>query len=171
MAIIRWNPWNIDRFFEDEWDLPTIPGISRLAGQGLNIYETDTNIIAEAALPGVPDNNIDVTIDEDGIVRVTGSYEETEEDKDRRRYYMSSMAQSFNYSFRLPKGANTQVEPSCELTNGVLKMTFPKTEKQAPKKIKISRGDTNQQQSQQQAQEQKSQEQQSQQQAQSGDIG
>ncbi len=137
MAIIRWNPWNIDRFFDDELDMPTFPGLSRLVGQGLNIYETDSEIIAEAALPGIPEDKIDITVDDDNVVRVTGSNETQEEDKNKRKYFMSSMLQTYNYTFRLPKNAASNQEPICEFDNGVLKMTFPKIEKQAPKKISI----------------------------------
>jgi HSP20 family molecular chaperone IbpA len=102
MAIIRWNPWNIDRFFEDDFDLPTIPGISRLMGQGLNLYETGDSIIAEAALPGVSEDKIDVTF-ENGVVRVTASIEEKQEEKEKRRYFMSSMTSSFNYFYQFSK--------------------------------------------------------------------
>lgn len=152
MAIIRWNPWNIDRFFEDDLDLPTIPALSRLAGQGLNIYESDNDVVVEAALPGVPEDKIDITIEDNGIARINGSYEETKEDKSKRKYYMSSMAQSYNYSFRLPKGINTEQDPVCEFNNGVLKMVFPKTEKKAPKKIKVQRKQQQSQEQQPQAQ-------------------
>jgi HSP20 family molecular chaperone IbpA len=152
MAIIRWNPWSMDRFFEEDWDLPTIPGLSRLVGQGLNIYEGDNDVVVEAALPGVSEDKIDVTIEDNGIARITGSYEETKEDKSKRKYYMSSMAQSYNYSFRLPKVINTEQDPVCEFNNGVLKMVFPKTEKKAPKKIKVQTKPKNIQSQQQQPQ-------------------
>lgn len=138
MAIIRWNPWNIQHILEDDWDFPTIPGISRMMGQGLNLYETEDAIIAEAALPGIPEDKIDVSIDE-GIVRVTASLDEKKEEKDKRRYFMTSMAQSYNYSFRLPQGVVGDEEPSAELDNGVLKLTFKKVQKAEPKKIKVAK--------------------------------
>lgn len=138
MAIIRWNPWNIDRFFEEDWDLPTIPGVSRLMGQGLNLYETEDALVAEAALPGISEDKIDVTF-ENGVVRVTGSAEERQEDKDKRRYFMSSMATSFNYSFRVPEGIVRDDEPEAEIEDGILKLTFKKAEKKEPKKIKVSK--------------------------------
>ncbi len=138
MAIIRWNPWNIDRFFEDDFDLPTIPGISRLMGQGLNLYETEDAVIAEAALPGVSEDKIDVTF-ENGVVRVTASIEEKTEEKEKRRYFMSSMTSSFNYSFRIPEGVVEANEPEAILEDGVLKLTFKKVVKKEPKKIKVSK--------------------------------
>lgn len=138
MAIIRWRPFDVGSIFDDDLDLPTIPGISNLMGQGLNIYETDEAIIAEAALPGVPEEKIDVTIDDDRV-RISGSREERKEEKDKRRYFMSSISDSYNYSFRLPKGTIKDVEPICELDNGVLCLTFPKMERKPPRKIKIAK--------------------------------
>lgn len=138
MAIIRWNPWNLRQMLDEDWDIPTIPGVSRLVGQGLNLYETDNAVVAEAAMPGIPDDRVDVTID-DGVVRVTGSYEEKSEDKGKRHYFMSSMAQSYNYSFRLPEGVKADKEPVCVLDEGVLKLRFEKAEKTPPKRIKVER--------------------------------
>lgn len=137
MAIIRWNPWSIDHFFEDNFDMPTIPGLSRIMGQGLNLYETHDAIVAEAALPGITEDKIDV-IFEDGIVRITGSTQDMPEDKGKRRYFMSSMASSFSYSFRIPEGVVEEEEPIAELQDGVLRLTFKKVEKKAPRKIKIA---------------------------------
>ncbi len=138
MPTIRWNPWNIDRFFADDWDLPTIPGISRLVGQGLNLYETDDAIVAEAAVPGVAEDGIDVSV-EDNVVRVNASAEEGKEDKTNRRYFMSSMNTSYNYAFRLPQGIVADQEPICELNEGVLTMTFKKIQKTPPKRLKITK--------------------------------
>ncbi|MDO8270123.1 MAG: Hsp20/alpha crystallin family protein [Candidatus Levybacteria bacterium] len=138
MAIIRWNPWNLDRVFEDDFEFPTIPGISKFMSQGLNLYETEDALVAEASVPGIPEDKIDVTF-EDGIVRVTGSSQQNEEDKTKKRYFMSSMATSFNYSFRIPEGIVRDNEPEAELENGVLKLTFKKAEKKEPRKIKVSK--------------------------------
>lgn len=138
MAIVRWNPWNLERFFEDDWELPTIPGISKLMGQGLNLYETEDAIVAEAAVPGMTEDKIDVTFD-NGIVRVTASAEEKKEEREKRRYFMSSMTSSYNYSFRIPEGVVRAQEPSAELEDGVLKLTFKKVEKKEPKKIKVTK--------------------------------
>lgn len=138
MAIIRWNPWNIDRFFEDDWDFPTLPGVSRLMGQGLNLYETEDSIVAEAAVPGIPEDKIHVTF-EDGVVRVSASYEESQEEKNKKRYFMSSMNTSYNYSFRIPEGLVKDREPSAEIEDGILRLSFPKVEKKEPKKIKVTK--------------------------------
>lgn len=136
MAIIRWNPWNLQDVFENDWDLPTIPGLSRLIGQGLNIYETEDEVVAEAAVPGIPEDNIDVTVEE-GVVRISGSVEDKKEEKGKRKYYMTNMNRSFNYLFRLPAGMVAEGEPACELQDGVLSLHFAKAKKAPPKKIKV----------------------------------
>lgn len=135
MAIIRWNPRSLSNLFDDDWEFPTFPGISRL-GQGLNLYETEDYLIAEAAMPGIKDEEIDITID-DNVVRITGLSEDKSEEKSKRRYFMSSMASSFNYSFRLPEGINQDEEPEAELIKGVLVVKFKKLAKTPPKKIKV----------------------------------
>jgi len=136
MALIRWSPWSIDRFFDEDWDIPTLPVLSRMAGQGLNLYETDEEVIAEAALPGIPEDRIDVSVD-DNIVRITASMEEKKEDKAKRRYFMSSLNASYNYAFRLPQGVVAEQEPKGELSDGVLTLIFSKVQKAPPKKLKI----------------------------------
>jgi HSP20 family molecular chaperone IbpA len=135
MAIIRWNPWSLSSLIDDDFEVPTFPGVSRL-GQGLNLYETEEEVVAEAILPGIPEDRIDVTID-DGVVRITGSSKEAQEEKTKRRYFMTSMASTYNYSFRLPEGVAGDKEPACEIQNGVLTMRFAKVQKAAPKKITV----------------------------------
>lgn len=135
MALIRWNPWNLQSMLEDDWEVPTVPGLSRILGQGMNIYETDSEVIAEIALPGISEDRIDVSID-DKVVRISATSETTQEDKAGRKYFMSSMAQSYNYSFRLPEGLE-EAEPNAVLQHGVLTLTFKKAAPVAPKKIKV----------------------------------
>lgn len=135
MTLIRWNPWNLQSMLEDDWDMPTVPGLSKILGQGMNIYESETEVVAEIALPGIPEDRIDVSID-NKVVRISAVSSQTEEDKSGRKYFMSSMAQSFNYSFRLPEGLDND-EPEASLQHGVLTLTFKKAAPVAPKKIKI----------------------------------
>lgn len=142
MALIRWNPWNLQSLLEDDWEMPTVPGLSRMLGQGMNIYETDGAVVAEIALPGISEDRVDVSVD-DKIVRISAASEQTQEDKTGRKYFMSSMAQNYNYSFRLPEGLEAESTPEATLADGVLTLTFKKAAPVAPKKIKvITKGST-----------------------------
>lgn len=136
MPNIRWTPWNLERFFEDDWDLPTIPGISRLVGQGLNLYETEKELVAEVAIPGVSEQGLDVTIDA-GIVRVVGS--RVQKDTTKQRTFMDTISSSYNYAFRLPQTVLTDQEPDIELSDGILTLRFAKVEKVPPKKLTVKK--------------------------------
>ena len=72
MAIIRWNPWNLDRMLDDDFEFPTIPGISKFMSQGLNLYETNDAIVAEAAIPGISEDKIDFI----SLTDMTSSFKE-----------------------------------------------------------------------------------------------
>lgn len=137
MTLIKWNPWNTPALFDDDWDLPSLSSLARF-DKGLNIYETDTTVVAEVSLPGVPEDKIDVSVNK-GVVRVSASMEERSEEKGKRKYYVSSMSQAFNYSFRLPEGLSDKEEPEASLENGVLTLTFKKAEVVPPKKLKITK--------------------------------
>ncbi len=138
MPIVRWNPWNISSFLDEDFELPTIPGLNSLS-QGLNLYETNDAFIGELAVPGVPENNIDVSID-NGVVRVSAARSESNEEKTRQRNIMTTLASSYNYSFRLPKDVMADKEPEASLEDGVLTLKFPKTAPHQPKRIKVIRG-------------------------------
>ena len=61
MAIIKWN-----RHYPSMWpsvfdeDVFNWPEIS--SDKGLNIYETDNDVVVEASLPGIPEDKVEVTI-------------------------------------------------------------------------------------------------------------
>lgn len=139
MAIIRWNrpmpsvwPSFFDEDFFNNW-----PEISTVE-KGLNIYETDENVIVEASVPGVPENKVDVSI-EGNVLTVSASHEETEEEKDQKTVvYKSSRQRSFTYSTNLPRMVDS-TSASAEVENGVVTITIPKTEEDKPKKIEVTK--------------------------------
>ena len=133
---LRWIPTNFSDFLDEELNLPTVPILNRLS-QGLNIYETDNLFVVQAAMPGVSEDNIDVTVSDNGIVSVTGNNQQQRQEQNQRKYYMSSLSESYNYSFKLPSDVVTTNEPACELDKGVLTLNFPKEQPAPPKKIKV----------------------------------
>ena len=53
-------------------------------GNLLRVYETDNNVIVEANVAGVPEDNIDVSV-EGGTVTIKAEYQETDETKKRKK--------------------------------------------------------------------------------------
>jgi len=136
MSISRWNPTSISSFFDDEFDFPAFTS-SRNISTGLNMYETDSEVVAEMAMPGVSEDKVDISMD-GRMVNVSSHIEEKKEEKDKKRYFVSSMSSRFNYSFRLPENVSGE-EPEATLTDGILTLTFAKRVNDAPKKIKVNK--------------------------------
>lgn len=105
------------------------------AKRGLNVYETDENIVVEAQLPGVPADEVEVTT-EGGMVRIKGEVEKEEEEEKEKKYYRKEAKRSFYYSTALPsRGDLSKVK--AEVEDGIVKVTIPKAEEAKPKKIKV----------------------------------
>ncbi len=135
------NPWALvprsllKPFFED-WELSS----SSISGseEGVNVYETDEDVVVEAMVPGVSPEEIDVTIDNNLLTVKAGTKVERKEEDKKRRYYLRGWQQrQFFYQVQLP----AKVDPDkakADIKDGILKITLPKREEAKSKKIKVS---------------------------------
>lgn len=141
MAIVKWNrvvPSFWPSFFDEE-NWPTNinwPDLS--ATSGLDIYETDNEVVVKAAVPGVKEQDVEVTV-EGNILTISGKMDETEEKKKEKKVvYKSTMQSSFSYSTSLPRmvdgaGAKAEVE------DGIVTVSVPKVEEEKPKRIEVKK--------------------------------
>lgn len=135
MAIIRWNPllprwgWNLPTYDDEEW-----PELAET--HGLNVYETDKEVVVEAPMPGIPEDKIEVTF-EDGVLRITGKHQENEEEKKRKKVvYRSQRVAAFDYTATLPRSINAAAIQA-DLDKGVLTVKAPIAQAARPKKITV----------------------------------
>lgn len=140
MAIVRWGnryfPSLVPSFFDDDWPEITWPQAS--APSGLDIYETDNNVVIEAQVPGIPEDKVDVSI-EGNVLTISASHEETQEEKEKKKtVYKSTRQSSFNYSTSLPRMVDAS-KADAEVENGVVTITVPKTEAEKPKRIEVKK--------------------------------
>lgn len=136
MRLVKWKPSSYWPTIFDDEDLWSWPSISEETG--LNIYETDDDVVVEAAVPGIPEEEVEVTV-EGNVLSITARHEETEEEKgEKKTVYKSSRKSSFNYSTSLPRIVNSD-EAEAEVENGVVKITIPKTEEEKPKRIEVKK--------------------------------
>ena len=88
-------------------------------------------------LPGVPEENISVEL-ENGVLKISGEKTETRTEGEEDRYYVYERSfGSFSRSFTLPRsidGANVEAT----FKNGVLTVTLPKAAEAKGRKIEIS---------------------------------
>lgn len=141
MAIIKYNPfspWLPERLFsvfdeEEAWPQPRLT-------EGLDVYETDTDVVIKAAVPGVPADQVHITF-EDGVLRIKAKLEETKEEKDKKKViYRQQKVSSFDYTTTLPRAVDSD-HISAEVKDGVITVTAPISEAARPKTITVKSGD------------------------------
>lgn len=143
MSLIKYNrvfPTMWGSFFDDDsQNLPSVlnwPDVHAL--QGLDMYETDDELIVKASVPGVPEDKVEITV-EGNILTIKAEFEETKEEKDKKKVvYKSSRQSSFNYSTSLPRLVDGS-KAIAEVENGVVKVVIPKTEEEKPKRIEVKK--------------------------------
>jgi HSP20 family protein len=128
------SPWATNRipsFWDEEEDWPQIQ-----VTEGLDVYETDTDVIVKAAVPGVPAEKVDVTF-EDGVLRIKAQIEETKEEKDKKKVvYKQQKMSSFDYTTTLPRAVDGN-KISAEVNDGVVTIKAPIAQEAKPKKISV----------------------------------
>jgi HSP20 family protein len=141
MAIIRFDPFRNDffslqkqmlqPFFEDTDDWPEIT-----MTQGLNVYEDNGQVVVKAAVPGIPEDKLEITY-EDGMLHIRGSMEETEEEKKKQKVvYRKQMISSVDYTTYLPRPINPE-GISAEVKDGVVTIKAAIAEAAKPKRIEV----------------------------------
>ena len=103
--------------------------VGNFVNASMNVSETENEIRVTAELPGVTEQDIDVTLDDDVLtIRGEKKFERKDEKKENFHFVERSYG-TFQRSLRLPFPVDPeQVKASFE--NGVLTVTLPKTAQQ-----------------------------------------
>jgi HSP20 family protein len=100
----------------------------------VDIFETDTQMVLLADLPGVEAKDLDIDLRE-SVLTLTGAVDapgSSEESELLIEYQVGKYFRQFTLS-----EAIDQSKIDAELKDGVLRLTLPKIEKQAPRKIEV----------------------------------
>ena len=130
----------IREFFVDPFRALHLP----LAGQqmawnpGFEVRETDNAYVFKADLPGVKQDDIEISLVENRLLISGKRDQETEQDEGTLHTYERSFG-SFQRQFMLPETADLD-KISTDLKDGVLTLVVPKREVQAPQRRKIQIG-------------------------------
>ena len=124
--------WTLDRFFDDlplldrpafeTGDLPFAPAV--------NVEETEEELRLSAELPGLEEEDFEITTDGD-LLTIKGEkkFESTSDDKGRKRIERSRG--SFERSFRVAWEIDPETVKAV-YKNGVLDLVLPKSEEEQP---------------------------------------
>lgn len=137
MPIVKFNPfspWVNDRFFsilDDEENWPQIR-----VTDGLDVYETDNEVVVKAAVPGIPADKVDVTF-EDGVLRIRAEVSEDKEEKEKRKVvYRQQKMSVFDYTTTLPRAVEGD-KITADVADGVVTIKAPIAPAAKPKKITV----------------------------------
>ena len=121
MQLVRFDPFK-SLLDDDNW--PT------MRQNGLKIHETDTDIIAQAVVAGIPAENVEANI-VDGVLTIKAEVKEEDKSKDE---FKSS---SYQYYYTAALSGGDWQKADAEVKHGILTVTIPKAEEAKPKKIEI----------------------------------
>jgi HSP20 family protein len=131
----------IDALFDqllDEWGFPRMP-VQNLGPRSLpavDLYEKDGKYVAELAVPGYKNDNINVEVN-GNVLTVTGQYDETSTKNDAKYHRREIRRGSFSRSIALPQEIDAD-SVRAKVERGILTVTLSPVKPIAPKKIPIT---------------------------------
>jgi len=146
MSIVRYDPFRDLRTLQEEVNRLFSTNLTRAFGDegigrgawapSVDIYENKDQIVLEAELPGMKQEDFDLTI-ENNVITLRGErrFEKTDESDNYHRVERSYG--SFTRSFTLPPTVSSE-GAQAEYTNGVLRVTLPKREETKARRIEVS---------------------------------
>jgi HSP20 family protein len=145
--VIRWSPVTdlmslqsaMDRLFGDTFGLQS--GQSRAVGavgEGylpLDVYQTDSEWVIRAAVPGIDLKNAEVTFD-GGQITIRGEIAPPEGSHPENYWLRENFYGKFSRVLSLPEGAVGE-QARAQFVNGMLVLTVPRARPAKPKSVKI----------------------------------
>lgn len=129
MGLVPWNPFkdmdNIGREMSNWFDFP-----SKVFGGAstprVDVYQTESDVIVKAEIPGVAKEDLNVYIDE-GTIKLSGQTRRENEFKDEDVYRAERYYGNFSRTIPLPAEVKSD-EAKAEYKDGILTITVPKVE-------------------------------------------
>jgi HSP20 family protein len=143
-TLVRWEPFREMAALQNEMSR-FMNGL--LEGEGrtnqswvpaLDVLETESEIVYALDLPGIPEDEISVELDE-GALTITGERERTREQSDDRFFRFERRFGTFSRTFGVPQGVS-ESDVTAEYKDGVLEVHVKKPEQPKPKRIQVGSG-------------------------------
>lgn len=154
-GITRWNPFGtveepfggtlslrnaMDRLFQDAFirpsELPRWSGFGNGEGSvALDVYETDSDCVVTAAVPGVKPEDIEISV-QGNVLTIRGETKSEEENTRGNYHVRERRVGSFSRQIQLPIPVKTDAAEA-KFDNGILTLRLPKTEEARERKIKV----------------------------------
>lgn len=137
----RWDPFRVmDAFLR--WDpLRMDDGLLARGGEftpRFDVKQTKDAFVIKADLPGVRDEDLDVSLT-GSLLSISGKREAERREGDEQYYALERSYGTFTRSFSLPDSVDGE-HVTADLKNGVLTVVIPKKPEAQPKKISVGKG-------------------------------
>jgi len=135
----EWNPFRMmDELFR--WD--PYGALERSRGMdflpSFDVKETKDAYVVEADLPGVKEENVEISLT-GNVLQITGQREQETRDEGDQWFVVERNHGQFARSFALPEGADAD-NVKADMKNGVLKIHIPKRPEVQPRRISLTGG-------------------------------
>jgi HSP20 family protein len=127
--ILGWDP-----FFRTDWPAHSLSQPSAFAPH-FNVVERDDGYFITADVPGVREEDIDVTV-QDSYLVISGSRNAEERKEGENFYVYERRYGNFSRAFALPENADAQ-SVEAHMKDGVLEVKVGKRESARPRKIPL----------------------------------
>ena len=146
MAVTRWDPFRelsimqerMNRLFEDAgrgWRGDE-PSSTTTWSPAVDIYETESEIMVQAELPGVDRKDITLNL-EKNVLTLKGERRFEKETKQENYHRIERSYGGFSRSFSIPAIVDEE-KIRADYKDGILKIALPKKEQVKPKQIQIA---------------------------------
>ncbi len=140
-AITRWDPFRAlrrggDDLFEEMFRELFQRSGSEVLQPPVEVAETEGEVTVKLMVPGVPKDQLQITVHDD-VVSVRGEMKEEAEEKKKSYYRREIRYGAFQRSVELPCDVDS-AKASAKLEHGVLTITLPKATAPKAKTIEIS---------------------------------
>jgi len=140
-TITRIDPFRELASFFENWAAPT--GKEQLAAgtfvPPVDVYEDEQNLILKLEVPGVNEEDLNVSLENDTLL-IQGERKFEKEEKEENFHRIERRYGAFTRTFKLPNTLDSEkVEANYE--KGILKITIGKKAEAKPKQIKVGAGE------------------------------
>jgi HSP20 family protein len=144
-TLVRWDPFREMASLQNDMSrlmtsvFGTGNGESRSWIPAVDVWETEDEIVYAFDLPGIPEDQISVEL-EDGGLTISGERERTDEVSQDRLYRYERRFGSFSRTIGLPQGVSED-SIKADYKDGVLEVHVQKPEQPKPRRIQIGSGE------------------------------
>jgi len=140
-TLVRWEPFREVAALQNEMSrfmnglLEGNGGTNQAWVPALDVWETEDELVYAVDLPGIPEKDISVELD-DGALTISAERSRTQEETQDRFYRYERRYGTFSRTIGVPQGV-TESAVTAEYKDGVLAVHVKKPEQPKPKRIQV----------------------------------